>query len=184
MKTILITFGGTDPNDLTFKALCAIEKLYLKNVKINIILGLGYKPREKLHEYISKLCEKGYQISVRENIRLMAKEICEADIVITSNGRTIYEIASIGTPCISISQNERESRHLFVHISHGALYLGIAYTVSVDDISSAIKRLINDYSLRKDMNKNFLSFDFKENIDRVLNLILNAYKEWKRHENN
>jgi len=48
---------------------------------------------------------------------MMAKEMYNVDIVITSNGRTIYEVASVGTPCISISQNEREERHLFIHNS-------------------------------------------------------------------
>lgn len=184
VKTILITFGGTDPNDLTSRTLQALEKLDLKAITINVILGKGYRPKEKLYEYVSLLREKGFQIDVKENVHLMAKEMSEADLVITSNGRTIYEVASIGTPCISISQNEREARHLFVHNSHGPLYLGIAYTISVDDIASAIKRLIDDYPLRREMNEKLLKFDLKGNIDRVLNLILNNYEEWKRHENN
>jgi len=184
VKTILITFGGTDPNDLTSRTLNALEKLDLRMIAINVILGKGYRPKKKLHEYISLLQEKGFQIDVKENVRLMAKEMSEADLVITSNGRTIYEVASIGTPCISISQNEREARHLFVHNTHGPLYLGIAYTISADDIASAIKRLIDDYPLRKEMNEKLLRFDLKGNIDRVLNLILNNYEEWKRHENN
>lgn len=184
VKAILITFGGTDPNDLTSRTLCAIEKLDPKTIKINVILGKGYRPKEKLYEYISLLREKGSHIDVKENVRLMAKEMSEADLVITSNGRTIYEVASIGTPCISISQNEREARHLFVHNSHGPLYLGIAYTISADDIASAMKRLIDDYPLRKEMNEKLLRFDLKGNIDRVLNLILNNYEEWKRHEIN
>lgn len=184
VNTILITFGGTDPNDLTSRTLQALEKLDLKTITINVILGKGYRPKKKLHEYVSLLQKKGFHIDVKENVRLMAKEMSEADLVITSNGRTIYEVASIGTPCISISQNEREARHLFVHNSHGPLYLGIAYTISAEDIASAIKRLIDDYSLRKEMSENLLKFDLKGNINRVLNLIMNNYEEWKRHENN
>ncbi len=133
---------------------------------------------------MSSLQEDGFQIDVKEDVRLMAKEMGEADIVITSNGRTIYEVASMGTPCISMSQNEREARHLFVHNSHGPLYLGIAYTVSVDDIASAVMKLINDYPLRKEMSERLLQFDLKGNLERVLSLILNNYWEWERHEIN
>ena len=184
VNTILITFGGTDPNDLTSRTLQAFERLDQTTVAINVILGKGYRPKEKLSEYVSHLREKGFKIDVKENVSLMAKEMGEADLVITSNGRTIYEVASIGTPCISISQNEREARHLFVHNSHGPLCLGIAYTISADDIASAIQRLIDDYPLRKEMNEKLLKFDLRGNIDRVLNLIRNNHEEWKRYDNN
>ena len=184
VNSILITFGGTDPNDLTSRALEALEKLDLTTIAINVILGKGYRPKEKLYAYVSQLQKKGFHIDVKENVRLMAKEMGEADIVLTSNGRTIYEVASVGTPCISISQNEREVRHLFVHNSHGPLSLGLAYTLLTDDIASAIKRLIDDYPLRKEMNKKLLKFDLKGNLERVLNLILNSHEEWKRNDNN
>lgn len=184
VNTILITFGGTDPNDLTRRTLLAVEKLGLKSLMINVILGKGYKPKEQLLDYVSNLKKSGFHIDVKENVRLMAKEMSEADIVITSNGRTIYEVASMGTPCISMSQNEREARHLFVHNSHGPLYLGIAYTISVDDIASAITKLIDDYPLRKEMSEKLLKFDLKGNLERVLNLIQNNYREWERHEIN
>lgn len=182
VNTLLITFGGTDPNDLTRRTLQALEDLGLKKLMIKVILGKGYRPKEQLFDYISELTKKGFNITIKENIPLMAKEMSEADVVITSNGRTIYEVASIGTPCISISQNERESRHLFVHNSHGPLYLGIAYTVSSADIALAIHRLMNDYMLRKEMSEKLLKCDLKGNLDRVLNLILNKYREWEINE--
>jgi CMP-N-acetylneuraminic acid synthetase/spore coat polysaccharide biosynthesis predicted glycosyltransferase SpsG len=184
VNTVLVTFGGTDPNDMTRRTLQALEQMGLKHIMTRVILGKGYRPREQLLEYVSDLRKDGFQIEVKEDVRLMAKEMSEADIVITSNGRTIYEVASMGTPCISMSQNEREARHLFVHNSHGPLYLGIAYTISVDDIASAITRLIDDYPLRKEMSEKLLMFDLKGNLERVLNLIQNNYWEWERHEIN
>ncbi len=184
VNTILVTFGGTDPNNLTRRTLEALEQLGLKDIMTKVILGKGYRPKEQLFEYVSDLRRDGFQIDVKENVRLMAKEMSEADILITSIGRTIYEIACMGTPCISLSQNEREARHLFVHSSHGPLYLGIAYTISADDIASAIVRLIDDYPLRKEMSEKLLKFDLKGNLERVLNLILNNYREWERHEVN
>ncbi|OQA53028.1 MAG: hypothetical protein BWY45_03088 [Euryarchaeota archaeon ADurb.Bin294] len=169
---------------MTRRTLQALEQMGLKHIMTRVILGKGYRPREQLLEYVSDLRKDGFQIEVKEDVRLMAKEMSEADIVITSNGRTIYEVASMGTPCISMSQNEREARHLFVHNSHGPLYLGIAYTISVDDIASAITRLIDDYPLRKEMSEKLLMFDLKGNLERVLNLIQNNYWEWERHEIN
>ena len=38
----------------------------------------------------------------------------DCDYVITSNGRTVFEVASLGIPLISLSVNKRERQHNFV----------------------------------------------------------------------
>lgn len=182
VKEILITFGGADPNNLTMRTLKSVEKLNLKDIFIKVVLGLGYSSREELNNYVNALKKEGFTVDVKENVKMMAKEMYNVDIVITSNGRTIYEVASIGTPCISISQNEREVRHLFVHNSRCVMDLGIAYNVSEDNIASAIRELIENYELRKEMNKKLLKFDLKGGINRVFRLIFDEYYRWKGNE--
>lgn len=175
VEEILITFGGTDPNNLTLRTLRAMEILDLKNICMNIVLGLGYAPKEELYHYVDELKAKGFKASIKESVKLMSKEMYNADIVITSNGRTIYEVASIGTPCISISQNEREVRHLFVHTSRSIMYLGMAYSVSEEAIASAVNKLVKDYELRKGMNEKLLKFNLKKGMNKVLRLIFDKY---------
>jgi len=179
VKRILVVFGGTDPNNLTMKTLRAIEKLGLKEISFRVILGMGYNFEKELKKYVHSLLQKGFKISVKKNIKTMAKEISKADIVITSNGRTIYEIASLGIPCISIAQNERESKHLFVHYSKAVEYLGMAYNINEGKIALAIQSLIKDFALRKIMHKKLLSFELQEGTERVVRLILNEYFRWK-----
>nr|CAI64277.1 cytidyltransferase, putative [uncultured archaeon]CBH36660.1 conserved hypothetical protein, cytidylyltransferase family [uncultured archaeon] len=182
VKQILITFGGTDPNNLTLRAIKAVEILGSKTIDVKIILGLGYNEKERLYGYINELITKGFKIEVKENVKMMAKEIYEADIVITSNGRTIYEVASIGAPCISIAQNDREARHLFVHTSRCVKYLGLAYLVSEDDIASSLEALMENYKLREEMNRLCFKYDIKRGISRVLRLVFDKYYEWKENE--
>lgn len=177
VKNILITFGGVDENNLTLRTLKAFERTGLKNIFVNVILGMGYQKKEELYNYVENMKKNGFNIDVRENVKVMAKEMGNADIVMTSNGRTIYEVACIGTPCISISQNEREVRHLFAHISKGIMYLGLSYNVTEENISSAIKKLSADYELRKEMNNKLLEFDLKKGIDNILNLIFSSSGE-------
>lgn len=182
VQNIMITFGGTDPSNLTLRTLKSIKSLNLKDVNVTVIMGLGYGPKEELYAYIDQLLKEGSHITVKENVNMMAKEIFNADIVLTSNGRTIYEITSIGTPFISVSQNERESRHLFVHYLKGIMYLGMEYAVSEADIASAMTELIENYDLRKKINENLLKADLKGGMDRTLRLIFDKYKEWDENE--
>lgn len=183
VENILITFGGTDPNNLTLRTLQAIERLGLKKILINVVLGLGYPPKENFYKYAEGMRKKGFRIVVKENIKMMAKEMFDADIAITSNGRTIYEIVAMGVPCISVAQNEREVRHFFVYTSRCIKYLGMAYTVSVKDIALAIKKMVEDYKLREEMHERMLKFNLKKGLSRVLNLIFNKYYEQKEDKN-
>jgi spore coat polysaccharide biosynthesis predicted glycosyltransferase SpsG len=184
VKEILVIFGGSDPNNLTKRTLRSIEKLDLINVKISVILGLGYNQHEELLRYVDELRKKGFKISINKNIKIMAKHILNSDIAITSNGRTVYEISSMGVPCISISQNEREMRHLFSHICKGIKNLGIESNVTEDDIASAITELMEDYNLRKQMSKSMAEFNLRKGTDRVIRLIFDKYWEKVNNENN
>ncbi|MBN2186832.1 MAG: 2-C-methyl-D-erythritol 4-phosphate cytidylyltransferase [Dehalococcoidia bacterium] len=182
VKNILLTFGGVDENNITYRTLHAIENIGLKDIRIIVILGIGYSYKDKLHAYINTLKQKGFNIELKEDVSMMAKYMVNADVVITSNGRTLYEIASLGIPCISISQNEREARHLFAQICKGILNLGMASNVSEDTIASGLSKVIEDYHLREEMSQNMLKFDLKEGIDRTLRLIFDGYYDWKEKQ--
>ena len=175
IKNILITFGGTDSNNLTLRTLKAIEKINKKNISINVILGLGYKYKKDLFYYIDELIKKGFFVQVKENIPFMAREIYNADIVITSNGRTIYEVVAIGTPCISISQNKREANHIFVQTSSCIKYLGLVDYLTTGDISQALSELIGNYPQRKKMSRKALTFDINKGTHKVINLIFDNF---------
>jgi len=184
VKEILIIFGGSDPNNLTLRTLRSIEKLGLTNVNINVILGLGYECYDELKRYINELINKDYRIEVNKNIKIMAKHIVNSDVAVTSNGRTVYEIASLGVPCISISQNEREMRHLFSYICSGIENLGIESNVTEETIASTLKEIINDYDLRKNMSKSMAEFNLIKGTDRVIKLIFDKYWETVNDEEN
>jgi len=182
-ENILLLFGGSDPNNLTLRSIKAVEKLNLKNISVVIVIGLGYRFKNKLDIYVNRLKNKGFKIRKEQNVKTIAKFLSTTDLVITSNGRTIYEAAAMGVPCISISQNEREVRHLFSHTCKGIINLGIEFNVSEEDIASALKRVLDDYSLRQKMGNNLKSFDLRKGTDRVLRLIFDKYWEKKYEEN-
>jgi spore coat polysaccharide biosynthesis predicted glycosyltransferase SpsG len=147
-----------------------------------VILGIGYPFNKELRIIVDDLNEKGFRIELKKDVKIMAKYIANSDLAITSNGRTLYEVASLGIPCISICQNEREVKHLFPQICKGIINLGIAFSVSEDIIASALARVIGDYQLRKEMHENMLKFDLKNDTVRTLRLIFDRYWEWKENE--
>ncbi|MBT2756713.1 UDP-2,4-diacetamido-2,4,6-trideoxy-beta-L-altropyranose hydrolase [Mesobacillus foraminis] len=167
VENVLITYGGTDPNNLTYKTLSAITQSN-QDFNITIILGPGYSKEEILYKKINTLDKN---IKVYRSVKNMADHMVKADIIFSSAGRTMYEIAMVGTPAIIISQNYREMTHLFGHNYNGFVNLGIHLENDEERILNTFERLIMDYDLRCSMNKRMLDHDLSKGLERVLNII-------------
>ena len=164
IKNILLSFGGVDPNNYTSRVLRIIYQLCLKEkMKITVIAGMGYRNVEPLiREY--PLAE------IKVDVKNMSEEIYKSDIIFTSAGRTTFEVASIGVPCIVLCQNNRETTHFFASEKNGFYNLGLGYEVSDEKILEAFNNT-KLYMNRKLMNDRMLATDLKNGKKRVLNLI-------------
>lgn len=174
VTNVLITFGGTDPNNLTKKTLEAIGNNE-KHFDITVIVGPGYEHLQELKEIVTTYSKKN--ISVLQHVKNMAEHMANADIIFSSAGRTMYEIAMVGTPAVIISQNHREMTHLFGHNYNGFINLGLHSNVSREEIISTFSRLLSDKGLRVLMSRRMLQHDLRKGIDRVYSIIMSKGKE-------
>jgi len=183
IKNIIITFGGSDPANLTMKTLKSIENIpLLDEINTKIVVGVAYKWYDELINYLSDSKWKNRSIQVMKNVTNMAKIMRKTDLAITSNGRTIYELISMGIPIISIAQNDRETMHLFARYSDSVKYLGIHCTVTEQDIRENVESLIFDKSKREKMYNSLPIEEIRKGSERVLRIIESEYWNW-REEN-
>jgi len=172
---ILITFGGVDPNNFTLKVLEVIDEYCKENgIKINIIVGFGYQKFNTL--------EKFKDVNILDNVTNISDYMLSADLVFTSAGRTIYEIASIATPAIVLAQNERELTHFFASKENGFLNLGLGYKLDNKYILEQFKNLVENKKIREHMSNLMKSTNLKFGRKRVIQLINNLIEE-KINEN-
>ena len=175
VKNIAITLGGVDKNNNTLKILSVIKKFeLLKNVKIKIILGLGYKQKKKLLEQTNEMNKMDYKIKIVEKVNLLSKYLIDCDFVIASNGRTVFEIASLNIPLISLSVNKREQQHNFVRKSNVGYHLD--YT---NNFEYKLKSNIEDmmyFSIRKKKIKNLEKENLQKGITTVTRKIMTEYE--------
>ncbi len=181
VRQILITFGGIDQNNLTLKTLRALEGLNHSNIKIKVILGPGYAHKKDLDNFLEN---SNLDCRVLSEVKDMGKEMQNIDLAITSNGRTVYELAAMNIPTISISQNDRETMHLFSRYSKGVSYLGISCNVDEDFLSYRIKELIENKEERYKMYKSLSNTNIRKGIKRVKDDIINSYWRWRDERNN
>ena len=164
VKRVLLSFGGTDPNNFTHRILSLIYDYCVnENIKIDVIAGLGYTNYSSLKKY-----EK---INLKRNIANISSYMADADLIFSSAGRTVYEIAMMGCPNIILCQNKRETTHLFANKDNGFINLGEGYNVPDSKIFKAFVSLVNDFFERKSLNLKMLETDLKEGRKRTIKII-------------
>lgn len=167
VRRVLIMFGGTDPLDLTSRVYAMALKWGSEDnrVRFDFILGPGYN-----NSSIVDLPERGIRVS-RDAVRV-SDHMRRADMAICSQGRTTFELASMGVPALVLAQNERERLHTFAQMDNGFINLGLGSEVSDEDLESAIKWLMGARSVRREMHDRMLANDFRAGIGKVKRIIL------------
>lgn len=166
VKNILVMFGGTDPCNLTERVYnIAIANQYkYPNIKYSFILGSGYKN--------SSLNDIEDFIKIYTDVKRVSDFMRNADLAFTSQGRTVYELASMGVPAIVLAQNEREQLHSFAQMQNGFINLGLGKNVHNKTIESTLEWIIKTPQIRKEMRELMLNHDLKSGLRRVIKLIL------------
>ncbi|MGB5793121.1 UDP-2,4-diacetamido-2,4,6-trideoxy-beta-L-altropyranose hydrolase [Poseidonibacter sp.] len=98
INNILISFGGSDVKNMTPKILKFLNTEY-SNIKKTIIVGSGFSNVDQ----INKECNKNTKIIREATAQEMCQEIITADIAIASGGQTLYELARLNLPTITIT---------------------------------------------------------------------------------
>lgn len=164
VKEVLITFGGVDPSNLTNKTLSSIYHFCIeKNIKITVVTGLGYTRYDSLTDFSD--------IELLTNVQNISDYMYRADIIFTSAGRTVYEVASIGTPAIVLAQNDRELTHFFAFEKYGFINLGLGTKVDNFNIKNNFKNLVENKVQRIQNHELMLKHNLKLGRKRVQKLI-------------
>jgi spore coat polysaccharide biosynthesis predicted glycosyltransferase SpsG len=171
VKEILITFGGTDPSNLTMKALQALE-LLKERFHVTVILGLGY-PDATAIEAMARA--SAHTVSVHRNVRNMSTWMARADLAVTSAGRTVFELIACQTPVITLAQNQRELLHTCARESYGVLSLGLGAAVQPEGIARAVAGML-PVAARRRARERMAVVDLWHGPDRILTTILSEVR--------
>lgn len=168
VKEVLVMFGGTDPANLTKKVLDAVKLINDKSIHFTFILGFGYRYKQLIIDEVEKM---DLHVSIVCDVKHMTEYMQKADLAISSQGRSMYELAIMHVPTILLAQHEREALHTFGELKNGFINLGIGDSISVSTIESTIKWLITCPQIREQMKQQMHSLNLKQGINKVIDLI-------------
>lgn len=172
VECLLITFGGVDEGNLTSRILGLIANECLRrNIKIKVVVGPGFKHHELLANVMSGF--SALDVDVVSSTTRISDYMLEADLAITSGGRTVLELAAMKVPALVVCQNERETTHTFASEKYGVCNLGLRTSVSDLEIVNEFIALIEDNEKREGLLAAMEEQNLAQGKRRVISLINN-----------
>lgn len=141
VERLLIFFGGSDPHDMTGRALQALRQPELDRVAVDVVIGANNPNRETLLSAIS-----ARPLTSSHGPRDHLADLMEqADLAIGAGGITTWERMCLGVPSIviSIAENQRPACEA-LRDAGLVRYLGPHDQVRVSDIADALRECIKN----------------------------------------
>jgi spore coat polysaccharide biosynthesis predicted glycosyltransferase SpsG len=144
VRDILVLFGGTDPSHLIERTLRALESYGFGGL-ITVVRGIG-------SELINP-ADFQLKLRVLTDVKNMPAVMAQADVAISSAGRTITELSSIGVPTLCMAQNVKELTHTHTSPNNGVVMLGLGTLVGQDTLVAHIANLVEDLEFRRTLHE-------------------------------
>jgi UDP-2,4-diacetamido-2,4,6-trideoxy-beta-L-altropyranose hydrolase len=148
---ILVTMGGSDPENVTLKVLDALAGMAKTDFEAKIVVGGGNPHYALLQDATQKLAGKAH---LEESPSNMAPLMTWADIAISAAGGTCWELAFMGVPMILIVLTSDQSPNASaISCQGGALSLGWHANLSPRQIGDSLKSLMDGPERRREMSE-------------------------------
>lgn len=141
IPTIIVTMGGSDPDNMTRTSIQALQDIQ-REFKLIIVLGGGYQYEDTLHD---ELTESQLRYEIYRNTDRMAELMDRSDLAISAYGVTTFELAAMSVPSVLVcltKDHERAAR--FLEQEGMAKCLGVNDTVTTKTIANSIRTLLNN----------------------------------------
>ena len=149
-RNILVTLGGSDPDNITLKVIQALQQIKDDDLQIIAIIG-GANPH---YSELKVAINAGIKtIRMEKNITNMPKLMAWADLAISAGGGTCWELAFMRVPSLLLVLAENQEKVArYLHQENIAVCLGAGEQATPYSIAGSISSLISNSQLRRDLS--------------------------------
>ena len=98
-RKVLVTMGGSDPDNVTLKVIQALQQVDLDGLEAIVVVG-GSNPHYE--ELQSAVQDARFPIRLESNVTQMPELMTWADVAISAGGSTCWELAFMGMPTVAL----------------------------------------------------------------------------------
>jgi len=168
-RKILVTMGGSDPDNVTLKVIKALNKLDDHDLEVKIVVGPSNPNIERLKSEISL---SAFSFQLLASVKDMPAVMSWADISVTAGGSTCWEIAYMGLPncTIVLADNQVPVAKILQKI-RVSVNLGWFRSIDPTNFAQIIGRLVQDCGRREAMSvrgKSIITGRGSQNVVRAM----------------
>lgn len=165
-SNVLITCGGSDPQNITYEILKSLHMMNQSKIKLKIIIGPNFY--DKHIEKIKKLVtNNSMEVDYIKSPESLQNYIKSSDVVIATSGLTKYEILSTGTPSIIIPFDMKQFK-LNIESSKTEAFLTINRDKIMTNLRKELVSLIENKNLRLKMSIKASELIDGKGINRII----------------
>ncbi len=167
-RRILVTMGGSDPQDLTPRIVAALADMPLADLQIRVVVGGSADNRSAVEETASSSTGR---IEVLSNVADMAEMMAWADLAIAGAGTTCWEMCLLGLPAVLVvvAGNQKFIAEQLASVG-AAVNAGAAGSID-SSIALLAAELLNDNQRRLKMSQSARQLVDGRGRDRVLEMM-------------
>lgn len=169
-RRVLVTMGGTDPDDVTSMVLDAIFTNEFKEVEVLIVIGGDNPHKEKIEK--RTVGRRKPKVRVAQNTSRISDLMAWADVAVTAGGSTCWELAYMGVPAVVLVLADNQKEIAAGLASAGAMItLGDFKNASRAALSGTLKNLLENPDLRSRMRQQGSKLVDGKGCDRVVSAL-------------
>jgi UDP-2,4-diacetamido-2,4,6-trideoxy-beta-L-altropyranose hydrolase len=148
-RKILVTLGGSDPDNVTLKVIDAVKTVELDGLEVKVVVGGANPYFDLLHETVKERSD----IKLIKNAENMPELMAWADIAISAGGSTCWELAFMGVPSLlyPVAENQKIITQELNKI-HAAVELPSGNLISLKDVTHFIDSFLKKKKLRSELS--------------------------------
>lgn len=147
-RRVLITFGGSDPHNVTLQVMRSLQQVGGTGVEVTVVAGSGNQHRAALERAVKELPNASLLFDADNMPQLMAT----ADLAISAGGGTCYELAFQRVPMFLITMAQNHERTVKAWGNSGAaIDAGWFDQLESGPLAAELREVLGNKSLRQEL---------------------------------
>jgi len=165
-RKVLVTMGGSDPDNVTLKVIQALQQVDMDGLEAIVVVGGSNPHYEELQSAVQDL---RFPIRLESNVTNMPELMAWADVAISGGGSTSWELAFMGVPAlVTILASNQYPIAESLNAIGCAVNLGWYEDVSPTETAQALTQLLRAPGTRAEMSKHGRQLVDGDGVDRAL----------------
>lgn len=165
VRNILITMGGSDPENFSERTLHALHGARKNGFKLRVVVGPANPHLKKLKTVAANMADLFPATSD------MAEHMAWADLALTVEGGTLWELLYMGAPVVCWSRTDPISL-LLAELSKGGAVVALPAGASPEDVTVLLEQLITDNDRLEAMRQRSRTIVDGRGAERVVDMLL------------